>query len=98
MKKRLSLCIALLLALCLVLTACGSTQLEDEADDRAEDVSETDAEARDDKADAPAAPQVSEGYVFYENELFTTEIPAGWEAQRAAAAYFAAATPERPPG
>ena len=89
MKKRLSLCIALLLALCLVLTACGSTQLEDEADDRAEDVSETDAEARDDKADAPAAPQVSDGYVFYENELFTSEIPADWELQRTKVQYFA---------
>ena len=92
MNKQLRSLLALLLALCLALTACSSakTRDRDEDDDREDETAEVrdDAE-RDDAEEESGEPEVSDGYVFYENELFTSEIPADWDLQRTKVQYFA---------
>ena len=92
MNKQLRFLLALLLALCLALTACSSAKEHDrEDDDRDDEAAEVldDAERDDAEEEESGESAVSDGYVFYENELFTSEIPADWELQRTKVQYFA---------
>ena len=89
MKKRFYICFALLLALCLALTACGSAQDREDDDERGDASVQAPDDEREDAGEQSGEPDVSDGYVFYENELFTTEIPADWELQRNKVQYFA---------
>ena len=88
MNKQLRYCLTLLLALCLALTACSASKSQDRDEDDDDRENEA-AQVRDDSEDENDAPAVSDGYVFYENELFTSEIPADWELQRTKLQYFA---------
>ena len=88
MNKQLRYCLALLLALCLALTACSASKSQDRDEDDDDRENEA-AQVRDDSEDENDAPAESDGYVFYENELFTSEIPADWELQRTKVQYFA---------
>ena len=87
MKKRFYICFALLLALCLALTACGSAQDREDDDERGDASVQAPDDEREDAGEQSG--EVSDGYVFYENELFTSEIPADWELQRTKVQYFA---------
>ena len=90
MKKMKKLIVFLLLtALCAAMVGCvrlpelpvSTPQTEtEEAVNPTEPASEEDTDPA-----APAtetAPRTASGYVFYENDIFSTEIPEGWELQR----------------
>lgn len=86
----------LVIALCAALTSCavlpslptGSTPASSQ---EAEPQTDTVAAASTEMQSTPAteaSPEAAPGYVFYENELFTTEIPADWELQKTKILYF----------